>query len=143
MVSQAVPIVSWPAPAPITYGSPLGAGQLDATANVPGVLVYTPASGTVLPVGNGQTLGAVFTPSDTADYTSVSTSTTVNVIVSPCDPLQNGAINVGDVQRFISEALGVMSAANDVSGDGAVNVTDIQIALNAARGLNCTPVSLR
>ena len=39
-------------PAAITYGTALGATQLDATASVAGTFAYTPASGTVLEAGN-------------------------------------------------------------------------------------------
>ena len=33
-----------------------------------GTFAYTPASGTVLKAGNGQTLNVTFTPTDTTDY---------------------------------------------------------------------------
>ena len=42
VVNQAAPIVTWPTPAAITYGTALGATQLDATASVPGAFVYRP-----------------------------------------------------------------------------------------------------
>ena len=47
-----------------------GATQLDATASVPGTFTYTPAAGTVLNAGKGQTLSVTFTPTDTTDYTT-------------------------------------------------------------------------
>jgi Flp pilus assembly CpaE family ATPase len=68
-VAKATPIVTWPAPSAISYGSPLGPGQLNATALVPGTFVYTPAAGTVLTAGT-QKLSAIFSPTDTADYTT-------------------------------------------------------------------------
>jgi uncharacterized repeat protein (TIGR01451 family) len=71
--------VTWATPAAITFGSAIGAGQLNATASVPGTFVYTPAAGTVLPVGNGQTLSAVFTPTS-SNYTSASKAVTINVL---------------------------------------------------------------
>ena len=43
--------ITWPAPAPIVYGTPLGSTQLNATANVPGTFSYSPAVGTVLYAG--------------------------------------------------------------------------------------------
>ena len=55
-VLKATPLITWPTPADITSGTPLGATQLNATANVAGTFVYTPPSGTVLGVGAGQTL---------------------------------------------------------------------------------------
>jgi probable HAF family extracellular repeat protein len=77
--SKMTPTITWPAPAAITFGGALGSGQLDASANVAGTFVYSPPAGTVLPVGNGQTLSTVFTPNDTIDYTGASASTTINV----------------------------------------------------------------
>ena len=53
---RATPTISWPNPANIVYGTALGSTQLDATASVSGTFTYSPASGTVLKAGNGQTL---------------------------------------------------------------------------------------
>src|SRR6185503_6659379 len=55
---------------------------LNATANVGGVLAYTPAPGAVLAAGT-QTLTATFTPADPANYTSASASTTFTVNRAP------------------------------------------------------------
>jgi len=43
-VGKATPTITWSAPAAITFGTPLGATQLNATANVPGTFVYMPAA---------------------------------------------------------------------------------------------------
>ena len=64
------PIVSWPIPAPITYGTPLGAAQHNATADVPGSFAYTPAAGALLPAGS-HTLSMTFTPTDAGNFSSV------------------------------------------------------------------------
>ncbi len=78
-VTAVAPTVTWtPTPGSIVYGTALSAGQLDATASTPGSFVYTPALGTVLPVGP-QTLKVSFTPSDTVDFTSVNASATITV----------------------------------------------------------------
>jgi sugar lactone lactonase YvrE len=82
-VSQAAPVLAWTKPADITTGTPLGTAQLDAIANVPGTFTYTPATGTVLPLGTGQVLSVTFTPTDTKDYTSVTASTVINVVIPP------------------------------------------------------------
>jgi Flp pilus assembly CpaE family ATPase len=68
-VNKATPIITWPAPGATTYGTPLSAAQLNASALIPGTLIYTPAAGTVLTPGT-QTLSVTFIPSDTADYTT-------------------------------------------------------------------------
>ncbi len=75
--------ITWPTPAPITYGTALSSTQLDATANVAGNFVYSPAAGTLLTAGN-QTLSATFTPSDTTDYKV--TTVTVSLTVNPASP---------------------------------------------------------
>ena len=78
-VAQATPTISWSNPANIVYGTALGGTQLDATANVPGTFAYTPALGTVLAAGSGQTLSVTFTPTDTTDYTAATVAATINV----------------------------------------------------------------
>ena len=46
---------------------------------MPGTFTYTPAAGTVLGAGNGQTLSVTFTPTDTTDYTTATATATINV----------------------------------------------------------------
>jgi hypothetical protein len=77
-ISKLVPVITWPAPAPITYGTPLSATQLNATASVPGVLAYAPAAGTVLK-GGTQTLKVYFTATDSTDYAGTTATTTLTV----------------------------------------------------------------
>jgi hypothetical protein len=85
--------VQWPAPAPITYGTPLGSQQLNATTVAPsGSYAYNPAGGTVLNTG-ARTLSVVFTPGDTADYGSATVSTNVSLAVLPA-PLSVTASSV-------------------------------------------------
>jgi hypothetical protein len=78
-VNQATPTLNWPNPAAIVYGTPLSSAQLDATASVAGSFTYTPAAGTVLKAGAGQTLSVSFIPTDTSDYTGASTTATIDV----------------------------------------------------------------
>jgi hypothetical protein len=78
-VSRATPTITWANPADITYGTALGSTQLNATASVPGTFVYTPAAGTVLNAGNGQTLHVDFTPTDGTNYNTVSKDVLINV----------------------------------------------------------------
>jgi hypothetical protein len=75
---KTTPAITWATPAPITYGTPLGAAQLNATSTVPGAFVYLPAAGAVLSAGL-QTLKASFTPADTTNYLAVSKSVTLQV----------------------------------------------------------------
>ena len=84
VVSQVTPVITWSNPAGITYGTALSATQLNATASVPGVLVYTPAAGNV-PAAGTDTLSVTFTPTDTTDYTTV--TKTVQIVVSQATPV--------------------------------------------------------
>src|SRR5205085_2092840 len=72
--------IAWPTPADIVYGTALGATQLNATANAPGTLVYTPAAGQVLNAGAAQTLSVTFTPTDAANYASATAAVAINVL---------------------------------------------------------------
>ena len=76
---KTAPVITWASPADITDSTPLSAMQLDATANVPGIFVYSPAAGTFLSAGQQQALTVTFTPTDSVDYGSVSATAYVNV----------------------------------------------------------------
>lgn len=84
VIFQQAPQINWATPAPIVYGTALGAAQLDASSPVAGSFTYSPAAGTVLTVGP-QTLTATFTPADTTDYTTSTATVTLNVI--PATPV--------------------------------------------------------
>ena len=81
-VTQGTPIVSWPIPANLSYGSSLSAGQLNATANVPGSFSYTPAAGTVLGIGTN-VLSATFTPTNSMDYATQTATVNLTIDASP------------------------------------------------------------
>ncbi|HEY4354974.1 MAG TPA: MBG domain-containing protein [Acidobacteriaceae bacterium] len=86
-VTQFSPVITWPNPADITYGTPLGGTQLNATvagiggASITGAgtLVYLPALGAVLDAGAAQPLQVTFTPADTTNYTTASKAVAINV----------------------------------------------------------------
>jgi hypothetical protein len=82
-IAKAAPRISWPKPAEISAGTPLGTGQLDARATfegkvLKGTFAYMPRAGTMLPAGT-DTLSVTFTPSDRADYLTASASTKITV----------------------------------------------------------------
>jgi hypothetical protein len=77
-VNKATPAITWATPAAITYGTALSAAQLNASSTVAGTFVYTPAAGTVLTAGS-QTLSVTFTPSDSTDYTSATSTVQLTV----------------------------------------------------------------
>jgi hypothetical protein len=76
-VNQAIPQITW-TPVAISYGTPLGSPQLDATANVTGTFAYNPGAGTILNPGQ-QKLTATFTPTDTTDYKTVTAQAALTV----------------------------------------------------------------
>jgi hypothetical protein len=78
VITRGTPVLTW-APVGITYGTPLGTGQLDATTYAAGTFSYTPAGGTLLHAGNGQTLSVTFTPNDMVDYTVATMTVTISV----------------------------------------------------------------
>ena len=80
-VNKATPIITWPAPPPITYGTALSGNQLDASSSLPGQFVFSPPLGTVLSAGT-QTLTVTFTPTDSTDYNNA-TATVLEDIVQP------------------------------------------------------------
>jgi MYXO-CTERM domain-containing protein len=101
--------LTWATPAAITYGTPLSGTQLDATANVPGTFVYTPAAGTIPAVGT-DTLSVVFTPTNPAypsatanvmlNVQPATTTTTISDVVSP---IYYGQI-IGDIAKVVVTA---------------------------------------
>jgi hypothetical protein len=79
-VTMAAPLLNWPAPSAITYGTVLSSNQLDATANLPGNFAYSPSNGVVLNTGTN-ILSVIFTPADMVDYSTASDG--VSLVVSP------------------------------------------------------------
>jgi uncharacterized repeat protein (TIGR01451 family) len=94
-ITRANQSISWSNPAPITYGTPLGAAQLNATVSLvgpaaAGALTYTPAAGILLGPGSGQVL--TVTVAATKDYNAATLSVPIDVVyrfsgfLSPVSP---------------------------------------------------------
>jgi hypothetical protein len=77
--NKSTPVITWSMPASVPVGTTLSSTQLDATADVAGSFVYSPAAGTVESTAGLVTLNVTFTPNDTADYTTATASVTLNV----------------------------------------------------------------
>jgi hypothetical protein len=75
-------LIDWSTPEDIAVGTALSETQLNATANIAGNFSYTPAAGTVLSLGQGQTLTTTFTPDDLDLYSPTDTTVTINVTSS-------------------------------------------------------------
>jgi MinD-like ATPase involved in chromosome partitioning or flagellar assembly len=85
-VHRATPSIVWNPASPILYGTPLGARQLNAETDIPGVFVYRPAVGAVLQAGTAQ-LTATFLPEDDANYAEADAS--VSLVVDRATPVIN------------------------------------------------------
>jgi uncharacterized protein (TIGR02145 family) len=77
--SKTDPVITWANPADISYGTLLSSVQLNATSNVSGSFIYTPAAGTKLSEGANQVLQVVFTPTDATNYNSITKTVKINV----------------------------------------------------------------
>ena len=82
-VAKANPEIVWNNPTDIVYGAPIADSMLNATANVLGNFEFTPAAGAILNAGT-QELSAVFTPTDTANFNTISAA--VEIFVAKADP---------------------------------------------------------
>ena len=128
VIARANPVLTWPAPAPINSDQILGLTQLNATADVPGKFTYTPASGTILPIGN-QTLSATFVPDDQNDYTIQQIS--VGLIVKLLPPI---IVPLGTVAPALVTAGG--------SSKGVTVLTPAQIKTAISAVTKKTPIIL-
>jgi len=153
--SKKDPVIIWENPADITVGTLLSATQLNATADVPGTFVYTPAIGASLAVGANQDLKVDFTPTDVATYNVASKTVKINVIQPTGDggvtsavfnttktygtmTDQNGntykTITIG-TQTWMAENLRVTKYRN---GDPIPNVTDNAAWVALTTGAYCS-----
>jgi hypothetical protein len=125
-VQREQPVISWAQPTDITYGTPLGPQQLNATADVPGVFSYLPGSGAVLPADSHEprTLTVTFVP-ENLDLHEETTATTF-LMVRPAPLL----LRVNDTQKLYLDPLPdfTYSATGFVNGDGpsALGTTTFQ-----------------
>lgn len=117
-IARAAPGLSWPAPAGIVYGAPLSAAQLDAVAAVPGSFSYAPPAGAVLGAGP-QVLQVTFTPGDSRDYDTASTSVSLPIARTP--------LTIAPVSQSALYGAGpaplVVTYAGFVNGDTAAGLT--------------------
>src|ERR1017187_5399020 len=79
--TKSTPIITWPTPAAITFGTALSATQLNASANVLGTFVYFPAAGAA-PTAGSNMLNVTFPPTDTTDYKVATASVGLSVTQS-------------------------------------------------------------
>jgi hypothetical protein len=129
-VKKADPVITWSNPVDIVYGTALDAKQLGASCPVPGTLTYTPAAGTVLNTGNGQTLSVTFTPTDTANYNTASKDVKINV--KKADPVITWS-NPADITYGTALSAAQLNAQASVAGT-LKYTPDIGASLNVGDG---------
>ena len=134
-VNKGNPVVTWTNPADITYGTALGATQLNATANVGGTFAYSAAAGTVLAAGAAQSLSVTFTPTDAANYNNAVRTVVINVLraaltiaadskskvygtANPPLTVSYGGFVNGDTPSSLTGTLSVTTSAVQTSGAG-------------------------
>ncbi len=99
-VGVGIPTLTWSNPTAIYNGTALSAVQLNAVASIPGSFTYTPAIGTVLPVGT-HTLHVDFTPTDSENYELMSRDVSITVLEIPYAPnsaFEYSGVSLLDVQ---------------------------------------------
>jgi len=130
--TKLLPVITWSTPANIFYGTALSTTQLNATADVAGTFIYSPALGTVLNVGSSQPLTVTFTPTDVTNY---STETkTVNITVIGIAP--SNLSYATPVVYVTGKSIPALSPT--VSSGGAANSYSVSPALPAGLTLNAT-----
>ena len=118
---QTTPTITWPPPAPITYGTPLSSTQLNATCSVPGTLAYTPATGTVLPPGLNQTLSVTCAPTDATNYNNASTARSIDVLLPTATTVEAASGQYSDpvsISANVSAAVGSFVGTLQFQVDG-------------------------
>jgi len=106
--------LDWSNPQDIAVGTALSSAQLNATANVAGTFSYSPDVGTVLGLGQGQTLTTTFTPDNLEAYSVTDTTVTINVTTSTPTLTWNNPANI--VYGTLLSATQLNASAN-VSGN--------------------------
>ena len=108
------PVITWPKPADITYGTALGLAELNATANVPGTFAYNPPAGTVLSAAAIQLLSVTFTPDNPVLYDPTTASNSIGVLSAPL------TVKADDANKVFGAPLPAFSASfiGFVNGDG-------------------------
>jgi hypothetical protein len=138
VVNKANQQIAWTTPASITYGTPLGAAQLNATVTVPGpspagALTYTPPAGTVLPAGT-HTLSVA--AAETTNYNPASAQVTISVLKAT--PVFSNLTSPIVIVGSTSTVVGGKIAAGTVIPGGNVTITINGVSQPAAIQANGT-----
>ena len=129
-VSKATPVLTWSNLPDITYGTALGAGQLNASCPLAGTFSYSSSAGTVLNVGTTP-ITVTFTPTDADNYDSVSL-TRNQVVVKKAQVITFGALSD---KTYGDASFGLVATADSgatptltvVSGPASVSGTQLSL----------------
>jgi len=132
--TQTTPVITWANPASVVAGTVLGATQLNATANVPGTFVYTPAAGTALTAGT-QPLSTTFTPTNTASYTTAARTVSIVVTASGGGGTFQGPGTGGPATGSVSGTTLTYNGATYVIVNGKVTFPDCTVYIAMDSGL--------
>ena len=140
-ILRTLPVITWPAPAAVLYGTPLGGPQLNAAADVPGQFSYAPAPGTVLHAGEYQAITTTFVPADLQQYEEVSATNFLTVLAAPL----SAAVN--PTTKLYLDPLPAfgLTYTGFVNGDGpsvVAGTPSFQTSATAASSVGAYPVSV-
>jgi len=113
----------------MTYGTPLGAAQLDPAASVAGSFVYSPAAGAVLIAGTHK-LSTDFTPTLSADYSWASAQAYIDKTATATTVTGNSPN-----PSTVGQAVSVQFSVTPASGYGTPTG---HVTLQASTGESCT-----
>jgi hypothetical protein len=132
-VMKKLPVITWLPPADITYGTPLGALQLNAVADVPGEFTYAPAAGTILTPDEHAPapLAVTFVPADADMFDRANAESYVTVHPAPL------TVSVNDATKLYLDPLPAFSfsAVGFVNGEGPsvlMNTSSLGTSASAA-----------
>lgn len=129
-------VMTWETPPAVTYGTSLSGSQLNASASNPGIISYSPSSGTVLDAGT-HTLRATFSPNQGSLHAPASKEVTLTVNPAPL------TIAVQDAKREEGTANPTFTATYEgfVNGDTApAIVPSLTTAATASSPVGTYPI---
>jgi hypothetical protein len=132
--AKLVPAITWASPPPISYGTVLGAAQLNAIADVPGIFTYNPPAETRLASGRAQPLLVTFQPDDGASYAVVEVAISIDVLRAAL------TIRADDKIRAFGTPNPPLTVTYDglVSGEMAADL-DVPVAVSTTASMDSTP----
>jgi len=140
---KAMPVITWVNPADIIYGTALSVTQFNATASAAGTFTYTPASGTILNAGNGQTLSVNFAPTDSANYNAMpSTTVTINVLKAFLTVTATGINKTYDGTTTATVTLSDNRVAGDLFTDSYTSALFLDANIGIDKTINISGITI-